>query len=69
MVSPVAFANGPLALQHAKRAIDVGSALPIDEGLAVEADLITQCFASQDGQVGLRSFIEHGPRKARFTGR
>lgn len=63
------FARGPLALQLAKRAIDVGAALPIEEGLALEADLITQCFDSIDGRIGLRSFVENGPRKAAFTGR
>lgn len=65
----LSYARGPLALQLAKLAIDVGAGLPITEGLALEADLITRCFASEDGQHGLRSFVEDGPEKAIFQGR
>ena len=63
------YARGPIALRYAKQAIDGGIDLPIEQGLALEADLITRCFASQDGRHGLRSFLADGPRKARFTGR
>jgi enoyl-CoA hydratase/carnithine racemase len=63
------FARGPLALRHAKRALDASVALPIEAGLAVEADLVAACFASEDAQRGLRSFVDEGPGKATFTGR
>lgn len=64
------FARGPLALSHAKRAVNASAELPIEEGLALEADLITSCFASRDGQLGLRTFVEQGPRAtASFSGR
>jgi enoyl-CoA hydratase/carnithine racemase len=63
------YARGPLALRHAKRAVDAALDLPVEDGLALEADLITRCFASADGQHGLRSFVEEGPRKAIFLGR
>lgn len=64
------FARGPLALSHAKRAIDASVRLPIADGLALEADLIASCFASEDGQLGLRTFVEQGPRATPvFTGR
>lgn len=63
----LAYARGPLALRYAKQAIDAG--LPIEDGLKLEADLITTCFASEDAQHGLRSFVEKGPRKATFKGR
>jgi enoyl-CoA hydratase/carnithine racemase len=63
------YARGPLALRHAKRAVDAALDLPVEEGLALEAGLITRCFASEDGQRGLRSFVDHGPRKATFLGR
>jgi enoyl-CoA hydratase/carnithine racemase len=65
----LAYARGPLALRYAKQAIDAGFELPIEAGLALEADLITTCFASEDAQDGLRSFVERGPRKATFRGR
>ena len=63
------YARGPLALRHAKQAISAALDLPVEAGLALEADLITRCFASEDGQRGLRSFVDEGPRKATFLGR
>lgn len=63
------YARGPLALRHAKRAVDAALDLPVEDGLALEADLITRCFSSEDGQRGLRSFVDQGPRKATFVGR
>ena len=60
------YARGPLALRHAKRAVDAALDLPVEDGLVLEADLITRCFGSEDG---LRSFVEQGPRKATFLGR
>ncbi|MFI6361437.1 enoyl-CoA hydratase/isomerase family protein [Nocardia sp. NPDC050630] len=65
----LSYARGPLALRYAKQAIDDGFGMSIEDGLALEADLITRCFASADGQHGLRSFVEDGPRKATFQGR
>ena len=63
------YARGPLALRHAKQAIETGFDLPIEDGLRLEADLIAACFASEDARHGLGSFVEDGPRKARFQGR
>jgi len=65
----LSYARGPLALRYAKQAIDTGCDLPVEEGLRLEADLITSCFASEDGRHGLRSFVDDGPRKATFHGR
>ena len=65
----LAYARGPLALRYAKQAVDAAADLPVPAGLALEADLITRCFASEDGQRGLRSFVADGPRKATFFGR
>jgi len=56
----LSYARGPLALRHAKAAIDAD--LPIEKGLALEAELITACFASADGQRGLRRFVEKESR-------
>ena len=53
----------------AKQAVDAAMRLPVSEEDALEADLIARCFATQDGQDGLRSFIDDGPRKATFHGR
>ena len=64
------FAAGPpLALAAAKRAIDEGLDLPLDQGLALESRLFAGLFDSEDQKAGMRSFLESGPGKARSTGR
>jgi enoyl-CoA hydratase/carnithine racemase len=63
------YAAGPYALALAKRAMEDGSELPLDQALRLETALFAGCFASEDASIGIRSFIEHGPGKAEFTGR
>jgi enoyl-CoA hydratase/carnithine racemase len=64
------FAAGPpLALAAAKRAIDEGLDLALNRGLALETELFAGLFGTEDQQVGMRSFLEHGPGKAQFSGR
>jgi enoyl-CoA hydratase/carnithine racemase len=64
------FAAGPpLALAAAKQAIDEGLELPIDDGLKLETRLFAELFGTEDQKIGMTSFIENGPGKARFTGR
>jgi enoyl-CoA hydratase/carnithine racemase len=64
------FAAGPpLALAAAKRAIDEGLDRPLPQGLALESELFAELFDTEDQQAGMRSFLEQGPGKARFTGR
>jgi enoyl-CoA hydratase/carnithine racemase len=64
------FAAGPpLALAAAKRAIDEGLDLTLAEGLILESRLFAELFGTEDQSVGMRSFLEHGPGKAAFTGR
>jgi enoyl-CoA hydratase/carnithine racemase len=64
------FAAGPpLALAAAKRAIDHGLDLPLEEGLALETRLFAGLFDTEDQQTGMRSFLENGPGKAQFSGR
>jgi enoyl-CoA hydratase/carnithine racemase len=65
----LAYARGPLSLQYAKQALDATADRGIEAGLELEAALITRCFASEDGQRGLRSFVDEGPGKAKFLGR
>jgi enoyl-CoA hydratase/carnithine racemase len=62
------YARGPFALRLAKQAIDQGSELDLDAALRVETSLFTACFATHDREIGMRSFLEHGPGKAEFTG-
>ncbi|WP_040338279.1 enoyl-CoA hydratase/isomerase family protein [Candidatus Blastococcus massiliensis] len=64
------FAAGPpLALAAAKRAIDEGLELPMDEALTLETRLFAELFDTEDQKTGMSSFLESGPGKATFTGR
>jgi len=63
------YARGPLSLRYAKQAVGAAAELPVEAGLALEADLISRSFASEDGRHGLASFIDDGPGKAKFHGR
>ena len=64
------FASGPvLAHAIAKRVIDEGIDRPLAEGLQLEQDGFAEVFATEDSQIGVRSFLENGPGRAEFTGR
>jgi enoyl-CoA hydratase/carnithine racemase len=60
-------AAGPkLAIAAIKRCVHEGGQLPLDEGLALEAELVEQLFRSQDATEGLTAFVEK--RKPDFAG-
>lgn len=59
--------RGPVAITNAKRAINEGIDLPIEEGLKREAQLFSDLFKTQDMREGVAAFIEK--RKPKFTGR
>jgi enoyl-CoA hydratase len=62
-------ARGALAAQAlAKRAIDEGMQRSLADGLALERQLFTDVFHTDDSRIGVASFLEHGPGKAAFTG-
>lgn len=63
------YAQGPYALRMAKRAIDEGSELDLDSALRLESSLFAATFATEDARIGMRSFVDHGPGQAEFTGR
>jgi enoyl-CoA hydratase/carnithine racemase len=64
------YVGGPaLALRAAKAAIDGGLDGDLSSGLRLETQLFISLFATEDRRAGMRSFIENGPGKARFTGR
>lgn len=64
----VRHAAGPAAIAQAKKAILDGSFLALDEALAVEAEAFAACFDTEDARIGVDSFLENGPGKAKFTG-
>ena len=64
------YASGAVAA-HAlvKQAIDGGLDGALSTGLDIEQAAFARVFATDDAHIGVRSFLEHGPGKATFTGR
>jgi len=58
--------NAPVALRQAKRAIDGGFHLPLEEALALENALYQACLGTRDRVEALRAFAEKRPPL--FTG-
>jgi enoyl-CoA hydratase len=57
----------PVALALVKRAVRAAFETPLASGLAVEKELFLNAFESEDGQEGVRAFIEK--REPQFRGR
>ncbi len=65
-----AYASGPtVALAAAKFAVQNGLEADLTSGLHIERQAFAALFATEDQRIGMRSFVEHGPGKARFVGR
>ena len=63
-------AKGALVAQGlAKHSIDAGLSTSLPEGLKIEIEDFVEVFGTDDSQIGVRSFLEHGPGNAEFTGR
>lgn len=64
------YVEGPaVALAAAKQAVDDGLSMSLDDGLRLETLLFSGLFATEDRTIGMSSFVESGPGKARFVGR
>jgi enoyl-CoA hydratase/carnithine racemase len=64
------FRTGPaFALRAAKEAVDRGIEVDLETGLEIERASFAALFATEDRTIGMRSFVENGPGKARFEGR
>jgi enoyl-CoA hydratase/carnithine racemase len=64
------YAGGPaVALYAAKQAIQSGADVDIATGLLIERQAFATLFASEDQKIGMTSFAEKGPGKAKFVGR
>ncbi|TYO93345.1 enoyl-CoA hydratase-related protein [Desulfallas thermosapovorans] len=59
--------NGPVALQQAKRSINLGLELELHTALALEAECYNVCLATEDRDEGLLAFNEK--RKPVYKGR
>ncbi len=63
-------ARGPrVALRAAKTAINWGGRVDLQTGVAIEREVFSGLFTTEDQKEGMRSFVEKGPGKATFTGR
>jgi len=64
------FVGGPAyALRAAKEAVDRGLEVDLETGLEIERMQFAGLFATKDREIGMTSFVEHGPGKAAFEGR
>jgi enoyl-CoA hydratase/carnithine racemase len=57
------------ALRAAKDAVDRGLEVDLETGLEIERQQFAALFATEDRAIGMKSFVEEGPGKARFVGR
>ncbi|GAC1379531.1 MAG: enoyl-CoA hydratase-related protein [Marmoricola sp.] len=62
-------AAASVALRAAKEAIDHGLEVDLESGLTIERQAFAALFATEDRTIGMTSFVESGPGKARFVGR
>lgn len=63
-------ARGALQAQGmVKRAVDTGADEALADALKLERNLFEGVFHTTDSQIGVRSFLEHGPGKAQFKGK
>lgn len=63
------FAKGPtVALQAAKDVIQTGVDLDMTSGLLLERQAFAALFATEDQEIGMKTFAEEGPGKAKFKG-
>jgi enoyl-CoA hydratase/carnithine racemase len=56
------------AVRAAKEAIDRGLEVDLETGLEIERQQFAALFATEDRRIGMGSFVENGPGKARFKG-
>lgn len=52
-----------------KRAVNEGLERSLDKGLDLEAEVFIEAFRSEDAKIGIKSFLEQGPGKAKFVGK
>jgi len=58
-----------LALRAAKEAVDRGLETDLGTGLEIERQQFAATFATRDRALGMSSFVEQGPGKAKFEGK
>lgn len=64
------FATGPtVALMAAKQTIQAGFDIDMSTALLIERQAFAGLFATEDQKIGMKSFVDEGPGKAKFEGR
>ena len=58
----------PVALAMAKKSVNRGMNMAMEDGLELEAQSIALCFSTKDQKIGMKTFLEEGPGKANFMG-
>jgi enoyl-CoA hydratase len=58
-----------LAARAISEVVDAGMRTDLTSGLSLEIDAFEKIFRTKDSQIGVASFLENGPGKARFTGK
>ena len=58
-----------LAQALIKRAVDEGLDGPLSAGVRLEQEVFVESFRTEDAAIGIKSFLEHGPGQATFTGK
>ncbi len=59
--------NGPIAVRHAKAALNRAFDVDLARGLEFETDQFSVLFSTKDAREGMAAFVER--RKADFQGR
>lgn len=59
--------KGPVAVSYCKQAVNAGLDMSLEQGIAYEAELFAQTFATADQKEGMQAFVDKRP--ARFAGR
>ena len=49
--------NAPIAVRGAKKSINMGRNLSIEQGMAVELGVVRRCFDTEDRREGIDAFI------------
>jgi enoyl-CoA hydratase len=65
-LAKLVLSRGPIAVANAKKAINDGLDMSVEEGLKVETQLFSELFKTQDMKEGVSAFIEK--RKPNFKG-
>lgn len=55
--------NAPIAVSYAKKAINDGLQVNIEQGIDIEVDMFSQCFDTEDQSYGMQCFLDKEKNK------